>query len=96
MHYNIFKMRGFIFKAIIITFVLIVGFEFTVGKRIDPIVENLNKFNNEQGRKDLKDKLRKEMRKGIEKEYILKEEDRILVYKFFNKLMSEINEAEKN
>jgi len=89
-------MRGFIFKAIIITFVLIVGFEFTVGKRIDPIVENLNKFNNEQGRKDLKDKLRKEMRKGIEKEYILKEEDRILVYKFFNKLMSEINEAEKN
>jgi len=89
-------MRGFIFKAIIITFVLIVGFEFTVGKRIDPIVENLNKFNNEQGRKDLKDKLRKEMRKGIEKEYILKEEDRILVYKFFNKLMSEINEADKN
>ena len=89
-------MREFIFKAIIITFVLIVGFEFTVGKRIDPIVENLNKFNNEQGRKDLKDKLRKEMRKGIEKEYILKEEDRILVYKFFNKLMSEINEAEKN
>jgi len=89
-------MRGFIFKAIIITFVLIVGFEFTIGKRIDPIVENLNRFNNDQGRKDLINKLRKEMRKGIEKEYMLKEEDRVLVYKFFNKLMSEINEVEKN
>ena len=89
-------MRGFIFKAIIITFVLIVGFEFTIGKRMDPIVENLNRFNNDQGRKDLINKLRKEMRKGIEKEYMLKEEDRILVYKFFNKLMSEINEVEKN
>ena len=89
-------MKGFIFKAIIITFVLIVGFEFTIGKRIDPIVENLNRFNNDQGRKDLINKLRKEMRKGIEKEYMLKEEDRVLVYKFFNKLMSEINEVEKN
>tara|TARA_Y100000590_G_scaffold87833_1_gene98547 strand:+ start:13208 stop:13477 length:270 start_codon:yes stop_codon:yes gene_type:complete len=89
-------MRGFIFKAIIITFIFIVGFEFTVGKRIDPIVDNLNRFNNEQGRKDLLNKLRKEMRKGVEKEYMLKEEDRILVYKFFNKLMSEINEVEKN
>jgi len=89
-------MRGFIFKAIIITFVLILGFEFTIGKRIDPIVENLNRFNNDQGRKDLINKLRREMRKGIEKEYMLKEEDRVLVYKFFNKLMSEINEVEKN
>ena len=89
-------MRGFIFKAIIITFIFIVGFEFTIGKRIDPIVNNLNRFTDEQGRKDLINKLRKEMRKGIEKEYMLKEEDRVLVYKFFKKLMSEINEVEKN
>ena len=89
-------MRGFIFKAIIVTFIFIVGFEFTIGKRIDPLVNNLNRFSNEQGRKDLINKLRKEMRKGIEKEYMLKEEDRVLVYKFFKKLMSEINEVEKN
>ena len=89
-------MRGFIFKGIIVAFIFIVGFEFTIGKRMDPIVDNLNRFTDEQGRKDLINKLRKEMRKGVEKEYMLKEEDRILVYTFFNKLMSELNEVEEN
>ena len=77
-------MRKFIYKAIIITFILIVAFEFTVGKRIDPMVQTLNKFSNEQGRKELINKLRKEMRKGLEKEYILKEDDRILINRFIN------------
>ena len=84
-------MRSFIYKSIIITFIFIVGFEFTVGKRIDPIVDNLNKFSNEQGRKELINKIRKEMNKGLSKEYIIKEEDRILINKFLNKLNSEIN-----
>ena len=89
-------MRGFIYKAIIITFIFIIGFEFTIGKRIDPIVENIDKFTNEQGRKELIHKLRKEMKKGLEKEYMLREEDRVLIYNFFNKLMKEINSVEKN
>ena len=89
-------MRGFIYKAIIITLIFIIGFEFTIGKRIDPIVENIDKFTNEQGRKELVSKLRKEMKKGLEKEYMLKEEDRVLIYNFFNKLMAEINSVEKN
>ena len=89
-------MRGFIYKAIIITFIFIVGFEFTIGKRIDPIVENINAVNDEHGRKMLINKLRKEMRKGLEKEYMLKEEDRVLIYNFFNKLKSEINSVENN
>ena len=89
-------MRSFIYKSIVIIFIFIIGFEFTVGKRIDPIVENINKFNDQQGRKELINKLRKEMNKGVEKEFMLKEDDRILVYNFFNKLMSEINSVEKN
>ena len=86
-------MREFIYKAIIITFIFTIVFEFTIGNRIDPIVENINKFTNEQGRKELINKLRKEMRKGLEKEYLLKEDDRVLIYNFFNKLNSEINRA---
>ena len=88
-------MRTFIYKAIVITFIFIVGFEFTVGKRMDPIVENLNKFSNESGRKELVNKLRKEMRKGVNKEYMLHEEDRVLLYKFLNKLSTELNSVEK-
>ena len=86
----------FIYKALFITVIIIIGFEFTIGKRIDPIVENLNKITDEQGRKELIHKLRKEMNKSLEKEFILKEDDRVLVYNFFNKLMSEINSVEKN
>ena len=89
-------MRSFIYKAIIITFIFIVGFELTIGKRIDPIVENINALNDEHGRKIMINKLRKEMRKGLEKEYMLKEDDRVLIYKFFNKLKSEINSVENN
>ena len=89
-------MKIFIYKLIIAVFFLIILFEFTIGKRIDPITESMNKFSNEQGRKELIGKLRKEMRKGVEKEYMLKEDDRVLIYKFFNKLQSEINSAGEN
>ena len=89
-------MRQFIYKVIIIIFIFIVGFEFTIGKRIDPMVQTLNKFNDEAGRKELINKLRKEMRNGINKEYILEEEDRILINQFIKKLSSEINSVEKN
>ena len=87
-------MRGFIYKIILIAFLFVIVFEFTIGKRIDPIVQNMNKFSNEQGRKELINKLRKEMRKGLEKENILKKDDRILINKFLNKLQEEINTAE--
>ena len=63
---------------------------------MDPIVQSINKFSNEQGRKELINKLRKEMRKGLNKEYILKEDDRILINRFINKLSNEISSAENN
>ena len=89
-------MRAFIYKAVVITIIFIIGFEFTIGKRIDPIVKNIDKFSDEQGRKELINKLRKEMKKGLEKENMLNDDDRELIYKFFNKLKSEINSVEKN
>ena len=89
-------MMSFIYKVLIITFIFIIAFEFTIGKRLDPIVQNINKFSNEQGRKELINKLRKEMRKGLNKEYILKEDDRILINRFINKLSNEISSFENN
>ena len=89
-------MRSFISKALIITFIFIIAFEFTIGKRLDPIVQNIDKFSNEQGRKELINKLRREMRKGLNKEYMLKEDDRILINRFINKLSNEISSFENN
>ena len=89
-------MREFIYKLIVVAIIFMIAFEFTIGKRIDPIVDNLNRINDEQGRKELINKIRKEMNKGLEKEFMLEEDDRVLIYNFFNKLMSEINSVEKN
>ena len=89
-------MRNFIYKIIIVGFIFIIVFELTIGKRIDPLVKNIDRFSDEQGRKELINKLRKEMNKGLEKENMLNEEDRILIYNFINKLKSEINSVEKN
>ena len=89
-------MREFIYKLVIVAVIFMLAFEFTIGKRIDPIVENLNKITDEHGRKELINKLRKEMRKGLNKEYMLKEDDRILINRFINKLSKEISSAENN
>ena len=89
-------MRAFIYKIIIVAVLTIIVFEFTIGKRIDPIAQSINKFSDEQGRKEIIHKIRKEMRKGLEKENMLKEDDRILIYKFIKKLNSEINSVGEN
>ena len=90
-------MKTFIYKMIVVAILLIIVFEFTVGKRIDPINQNLNKFYTTEGRKELIEKLRQEMKKGLNKEYIIKnEEDRLLINDFINKIKSEINTTEKN
>ena len=68
-------MRSFIYKSLIVAIILVIAFEFTIGKRIDPLVKNIDRFSDEQGRKELINKLRKEMNKGLEKENMLNEED---------------------
>ena len=90
-------MKTFIYKMIVVAILLIIGFEFTVCKRIDSINQNLNKFYTTEGRKELIEKLRQEMKKGLNKEYIIKnEEDRLLINDFINKIKSEINTTKKN
>ena len=43
-------MRDFIYKTIIAGIFFIIIFEFTIGKRIDPISQNINKFSNGENR----------------------------------------------
>ena len=89
-------MKTVIYKMIIVAIFLIVVFEFTIGKRIDPLNKNIDKISRTEGRKELIEKLRIEMKKGLDKEYILNEDDRVLIYNFLKKIQSEINSVEKN
>ena len=47
-------------------------------------------------RKEFKKKIRSELNKGLEKEHIFSEEDRILIYKVYKKIKKELSELETN
>ena len=61
--------------------------------------ENINKILmlNEKENIDLvKNKIRSEIKKGLDKDKILNEEDKILLYNLYIKLKEEFKEIEKN
>ena len=43
----------------------------------------------------VKNKIRSEIQSGLEKDNLLSEQDKILIYKFYRKIKKEFNEIEK-
>ncbi len=85
-------MKLFLIKSIIIFFGLFVLFKITIDSAIYNLQEEVkNQISNEKIILT-KDKIRKEMKKGIEKDRILSPDDAQLLGKFFNKLLKEINQ----
>ena len=85
-------MKLFLIKSIIIFFGLFVLFKITIDSAINNLQEEVkNQISNEKIILT-KDKIRKEMKKGIEKDRILNPDDAQLLGKFINKLLKEINQ----
>lgn len=84
-------MRIFIYKAAIISILIIVIFKLTISSVITnyekKIYENFNKEKVEY----FKDKLRVEMKNAIKKDEYFKKDDAILIKKFLEKIKKEIN-----
>jgi len=70
---------------------LYVFFELTIGSRIDYFTNKINMFTDHQSRLDFKNKLKNEMKKGIEKENYFTEDERILISDFINKIKKELS-----
>lgn len=87
-------MRQFIYKLLIIVVGIVLVYEFTIGKQIAQFKDRLNIFISKEGRRDGVDKLRNEIKKGVNKERYLSKEDAILLNKFINKIRSELQEAQ--
>ena len=60
------------------------------------IAEKLENFSSRKNINLVKDKIRKEIRGAINKEKILNEEDKVLLYNFYMKIKQELKNAEKN
>ena len=92
------KFKRFFIKLIAITFALIIVINTTYNLIFADKLENINKFlslNKKENREFIKQKLRTEIQEGLNKDYILNEEDKILLYEFYIKLKSEFKDIEK-
>ena len=84
-------MRAYIYKTLIAVIALIVVFEFTIGKTLNKITNQTEMLLTKEGRKKMVNSLKVEMRKAIEKENYLKEDERILINQFLDKVKKELN-----
>ena len=84
-------MKIFVIKTLIIFISIFVLFQLTIGS----VVNNLKKDLSDQLSREkiilVKDKIREEMKKGIEKEQMLNPDDADLIGKFLKKLIKEVN-----
>lgn len=84
-------MRAYIYKTLIAVIALIIVFEFTIGKTLNKITNQTEVLLTKEGRKKMVNSLKVEMRKAIEKENYLKEDERILINQFIDKVKKELN-----
>ena len=90
-------LKKFIIKLVAVTFAIIVVINVTYNLIFADKLENINKIlllNKKENIESLKDKIRSELKQGIEKDQILNKEDKILIYKFYLKIKNEFKDVE--
>ena len=84
-------MKIFIYKTIFVLICVYILYQFTIGIKINSYEQNLKNFTNDQGREQIRNKVREELRKAISKDQILKAEDKKLLKEFITKIQNELN-----
>lgn len=86
-------MKQYVYKIIIFILAIIFIYEFTIGKQINKYADQLNSITSKDGRKETVQKIKNELRKGVEKDRYLSKEDAKLINKFIEKIKKELSEA---
>ena len=84
-------MKIFVYKTIFVILCVYILYQFTIGKKIEYYEYKLNNLTTDQGRENIRDKIREEIKKANEKEKILNDEDKELIKKFISKIQKELN-----
>ena len=84
-------MKIFVYKTIFVLVGIYVLYQFTFGTKIESYERYLKNFTNDQGREQIRNKIRGELRKANSKDQILKIEDRKLLKEFITKIQNELN-----
>ena len=85
-------MKIFVYKTIFVTICVFFLYQLTIGKKINFYEKKITNLSNDQGREDLRNKAREELRKAIEKDKILNADDKELINKFISKIKNELEE----
>jgi hypothetical protein len=83
-------MKLYIYKSIIAAVLVYVLFEVTIGYRITKIKSEVRELIDRDGRVEIKNKIKDEMKKGLEKENYFTEEERVLFSTFIEKIRNEL------
>ena len=83
--------------AISIAVIIIINLIFNIllGERVEKI-DKIMSLSDSSSREEVRKKIRSELNKGLEKDYIFSEEDRVLIYKIYKKIKKELSELEAN
>ena len=84
-------MKIFVYKTIFVILCVYVLYQFTIGKKIAYYEYKFKNLTTDQGRENIRDKIREEIRKANEKDKILNDEDKKLIKKFISKIQEELN-----
>ena len=87
-------MKQFIYKTIVAIIAIVLVYEFTIAKQIKKFSSQSDILLSKEGRKEGVEKLREELKKAINKERYLSEEDAKLINQFLNKILLELKQSE--
>ena len=91
-------LKNFFIKLIAITFAIIVVINVTYNLIFAEKLENINKLLSLSDKENIelvKNKIRLEIEKGLRKDRIMNEEDKMLFYKLYLKIKNEFQEIEE-
>ena len=89
-------MKIFLVKSVIVFFGVFFLFQATIGSQFESFRNSLDIFSSKEKRDVLKEKIKDEMKKGIEKENYFEEDERVLISKFLKKIFKELELIENN
>ena len=83
-------MKTFILKLLVSVLLVYLLFEFTIGKRIDYLQNQIKEIKNKENREEIKNKILEELEKANKKENILEERERKIISTFMEKINKEL------
>ena len=91
------EIKKFLIKLAAITFAIIIIINVTYNLIFADKMENINKIlllNKKENIESVKDKIRSELEQGLQKDQIINDEDKLLIYKFYLKIKNEFKDIE--